>query len=182
MFHISVFNRTQYCWKKSICRSISVSAHSLLQREQKENHRCQLNSDIFYTFLSFLTNSVITLCVHFYCVDMGLKLHENEMWMMNFHFGVNYTFNVLNAIYDCNLYKQECISIEPPDTVILKAPRTSFTARHSERFGSQLAQRFQFSQVWGRPQSPLALSFIANRLQLCYQVCFCCNMIAEFMF
>ncbi|ROL48440.1 Kinesin-like protein KIF20B [Anabarilius grahami] len=41
---------------------------------------------------------------------------------------------------------QECISIEPPDTVILKAPRASLTARHSERFGPQLAQRFQFSQ------------------------------------
>ncbi|XP_051770957.1 kinesin-like protein KIF20B isoform X4 [Ctenopharyngodon idella] len=43
----------------------------------------------------------------------------------------------------------ECISIEPPDTVILKAPRASLTARHSERFGPQLAQRFQFSQVYG---------------------------------
>ncbi|XP_067225354.1 kinesin-like protein KIF20B isoform X1 [Chanodichthys erythropterus] len=44
---------------------------------------------------------------------------------------------------------QECISVEPPDTVILKAPRASLTARHSERFGPQLAQRFQFSQVYG---------------------------------
>ncbi|XP_050980520.1 kinesin-like protein KIF20B isoform X2 [Labeo rohita] len=44
---------------------------------------------------------------------------------------------------------QECISIEPPDTVILKAPRASLTARHSERFGLQLVQRFQFSQVYG---------------------------------
>ncbi|XP_042623356.1 kinesin-like protein KIF20B isoform X3 [Cyprinus carpio] len=44
---------------------------------------------------------------------------------------------------------QECISIEPPDTVILKAHRASLTARHSERFGPQQAQRFQFSQVFG---------------------------------
>lgn len=44
---------------------------------------------------------------------------------------------------------QECISIEPPDTVILKAPRASLTVRHSERFGPQMAQRFQFSQVYG---------------------------------
>ncbi|XP_059386686.1 kinesin-like protein KIF20B isoform X2 [Carassius carassius] len=44
---------------------------------------------------------------------------------------------------------QECISIEPPDTVILKAHKASLTARHSERFGSQQAQRFQFSQVYG---------------------------------
>ncbi|KAL1264226.1 hypothetical protein QQF64_004581 [Cirrhinus molitorella] len=44
---------------------------------------------------------------------------------------------------------QECISIEPPDTVIIKAPRASLTARHSEKFNQQLAQRFQFSQVYG---------------------------------
>ncbi|XP_016139593.1 kinesin-like protein KIF20B [Sinocyclocheilus grahami] len=44
---------------------------------------------------------------------------------------------------------QECISIEPPETVILKAHRPSLTARHSERFGPQQAQRFQFSQVYG---------------------------------
>ncbi|XP_026078578.1 kinesin-like protein KIF20B isoform X1 [Carassius auratus] len=44
---------------------------------------------------------------------------------------------------------QECISIEPPDTVIVKPHKASLTARHSERFSSQQAQRFQFSQVYG---------------------------------
>ncbi|XP_047673502.1 kinesin-like protein KIF20A isoform X2 [Tachysurus fulvidraco] len=44
---------------------------------------------------------------------------------------------------------QECISIEPPDTVVLKAPRLSLTARQSEKLGPQLAQRFQFSKVYG---------------------------------
>ncbi|KAI7797150.1 kinesin-like protein KIF20B isoform X2 [Triplophysa rosa] len=45
--------------------------------------------------------------------------------------------------------EEKCISIETPDTVVLKAPRASLTARQSERLGPQLAQRFQFSQVYG---------------------------------
>ncbi|XP_036428902.1 kinesin-like protein KIF20B [Colossoma macropomum] len=44
---------------------------------------------------------------------------------------------------------QDCISIESPDTVVLKAPRTSLTARQSEKLGPQVAQRFQFSKVYG---------------------------------
>ncbi|XP_053367370.1 kinesin-like protein KIF20B isoform X2 [Clarias gariepinus] len=47
---------------------------------------------------------------------------------------------------------QDCISIDPPDNVVLKAPRISLTARQSERLGPQLAQRFQFSKVYG-PES-----------------------------
>ncbi|XP_072524163.1 kinesin-like protein KIF20B [Salminus brasiliensis] len=43
---------------------------------------------------------------------------------------------------------QDCISIESPDTVVLKAPRTSLTARQSEKLGPQVAQRFQFSKVY----------------------------------
>ncbi|XP_046710698.1 kinesin-like protein KIF20B isoform X2 [Silurus meridionalis] len=44
---------------------------------------------------------------------------------------------------------QDCVSVEPPDTVVLKAPRLSLTARQSEKLGPQLAQRFQFSKVFG---------------------------------
>ncbi|MCI4384168.1 hypothetical protein PGIGA_G00035750 [Pangasianodon gigas] len=44
---------------------------------------------------------------------------------------------------------QDCISVELPDTVVLKAPRLSLTARQSEKLGPQLAQRFQFSKVYG---------------------------------
>ncbi|XP_029558806.1 kinesin-like protein KIF20B isoform X4 [Salmo trutta] len=40
---------------------------------------------------------------------------------------------------------QDCISIELPDTVLLKAPRTSLSARLRDKS----AQRFQFSQVLG---------------------------------
>ncbi|CAB1311761.1 unnamed protein product [Coregonus sp. 'balchen'] len=40
---------------------------------------------------------------------------------------------------------QDCVSIEPPDTVLLKAPRTSLSARLRDKS----AQRFQFSQVLG---------------------------------
>ncbi|XP_066522684.1 kinesin-like protein KIF20B isoform X2 [Hoplias malabaricus] len=44
---------------------------------------------------------------------------------------------------------QDCISIESHDTVVLKAPRISLTARQSEKIGPQIAQRFQFSKVYG---------------------------------
>ncbi|XP_062859907.1 kinesin-like protein KIF20B [Trichomycterus rosablanca] len=44
---------------------------------------------------------------------------------------------------------QDCISIEAPDTVVLKAPRFSLSARQSEKLGPQVAQRFQFSKVYG---------------------------------
>uniref|UniRef100_A0AAR2LAE4 Kinesin motor domain-containing protein n=1 Tax=Pygocentrus nattereri TaxID=42514 RepID=A0AAR2LAE4_PYGNA len=44
---------------------------------------------------------------------------------------------------------QDCISVNSPDTVVLKAPRTSLTARQSEKLGPQVAQRFQFSKVYG---------------------------------
>ncbi|XP_058263209.1 kinesin-like protein KIF20A isoform X1 [Hemibagrus wyckioides] len=44
---------------------------------------------------------------------------------------------------------QECISVESPNTVVLKAHRLSLTSRQSERLGPQLAQRFQFSKVYG---------------------------------
>nr|XP_046224435.1 kinesin-like protein KIF20B isoform X3 [Oncorhynchus gorbuscha] len=40
---------------------------------------------------------------------------------------------------------QDCVSIELPDTVLLKAPRTSLSARLHDKS----AQRFQFSQVLG---------------------------------
>ncbi|CAB1311911.1 unnamed protein product [Coregonus sp. 'balchen'] len=50
---------------------------------------------------------------------------------------------------------QECVSMEPPDTVLLRAPRTSLSTRrqtsHSDgdKPVTQTAQRFQFTQVYG---------------------------------
>ncbi|XP_031435020.1 kinesin-like protein KIF20B isoform X1 [Clupea harengus] len=44
---------------------------------------------------------------------------------------------------------QGCVAIEPPDTVLLKAPRMSVSARLSDKSASQTVQRFQFSQVHG---------------------------------
>ncbi|XP_053495871.1 kinesin-like protein KIF20B isoform X3 [Ictalurus furcatus] len=44
---------------------------------------------------------------------------------------------------------QDYVSVQPPDTVVLKAPRLSLPARQSEKLGPQLAQRFQFSKVYG---------------------------------
>lgn len=46
--------------------------------------------------------------------------------------------------------QQDCISLESLDTVVLKAPRMSLTARQSEKLGPQIAQRFQFSKVEDR--------------------------------
>ncbi|XP_029561201.1 kinesin-like protein KIF20B isoform X2 [Salmo trutta] len=50
---------------------------------------------------------------------------------------------------------QECVTMEPPDTVLLRAPRTRLSNRrqtsHSDgdKPVSQTAQRFQFTQVYG---------------------------------
>uniref|UniRef100_A0A4W5M8T3 Kinesin family member 20Bb n=1 Tax=Hucho hucho TaxID=62062 RepID=A0A4W5M8T3_9TELE len=50
---------------------------------------------------------------------------------------------------------QECVSMEPPDTVLLRAPRTSLSTRrqtsHSDgdKSVTQTAQRFKFTQVYG---------------------------------
>lgn len=46
---------------------------------------------------------------------------------------------------------QQCVEVEDPDKVVLKAPRTSLSARLSEK-PAQNAQRFRFSQVsWNCP-------------------------------
>ncbi|XP_076142338.1 kinesin-like protein KIF20B isoform X2 [Alosa pseudoharengus] len=44
---------------------------------------------------------------------------------------------------------QDCVAIETPDTVLLKAPTMSLSSRLSDKSASQTAQRFQFSQVYG---------------------------------
>ncbi|XP_022599000.1 kinesin-like protein KIF20A [Seriola dumerili] len=44
---------------------------------------------------------------------------------------------------------QECVTIEAPDTVVLKAPRSCQSNRQSEKSLPQTAQRFSFTQVFG---------------------------------
>ncbi|XP_053366473.1 kinesin-like protein KIF20B [Clarias gariepinus] len=48
---------------------------------------------------------------------------------------------------------QDCITIQHPDTVLLKAPRSSLSARAGDKSIPQTAQRFQFSQVFGADTS-----------------------------
>ncbi|KAK5882890.1 hypothetical protein CesoFtcFv8_021431 [Champsocephalus esox] len=49
---------------------------------------------------------------------------------------------------------QDCVTIEPPDTALLKPPKLSLSARHSsDKSLPQTGQRFQFSQVYG-PETP----------------------------
>ncbi|XP_040922509.1 kinesin-like protein KIF20A isoform X3 [Toxotes jaculatrix] len=44
---------------------------------------------------------------------------------------------------------QECVTIEGPDTVVLKAPRNCQSNRQNEKSLPQTAQRFTFTQVFG---------------------------------
>ncbi|KAM9837489.1 kinesin-like protein KIF20B [Aulostomus maculatus] len=44
---------------------------------------------------------------------------------------------------------QDCVTIEGPDTVVLKAPRTSQSNRQAEKLPAQTAQRFTFTRVFG---------------------------------
>uniref|UniRef100_A0A3Q1IGZ2 Kinesin-like protein n=1 Tax=Anabas testudineus TaxID=64144 RepID=A0A3Q1IGZ2_ANATE len=48
-----------------------------------------------------------------------------------------------------NSESQDCVSIEGPDTVVLKAPRSCQSNRQSEKSLPQTAQRFTFTQVFG---------------------------------
>ncbi|XP_055025526.2 kinesin-like protein KIF20B isoform X2 [Misgurnus anguillicaudatus] len=48
----------------------------------------------------------------------------------------------------CN-FSEDCVAMQPPETVLLKAPRTSLSARLSDKSVPVTAQRFQFSKVYG---------------------------------
>ncbi|KAF3703990.1 Kinesin-like protein KIF20B [Channa argus] len=48
-----------------------------------------------------------------------------------------------------NAESRDCVVIEGPDTVVLKAPRSCQSARQSERSLPQTAQRFTFTKVFG---------------------------------
>ncbi|XP_071318051.1 kinesin-like protein KIF20A isoform X2 [Trachinotus anak] len=52
------------------------------------------------------------------------------------------------AAESSNGESQECVTIEGPDTVILKAPRSCQSNRQSEKSLPQTAQRFSFTQVF----------------------------------
>lgn len=42
---------------------------------------------------------------------------------------------------------QDCVTIEGPDTVVLKPPRSCQSSRQSDKSLPQTAQRFSFTQV-----------------------------------
>ncbi|XP_072228973.1 uncharacterized protein [Leuresthes tenuis] len=52
---------------------------------------------------------------------------------------------------------QDCVTIEGPDTVVLKAPRSSQSNRQSDKPLPQTAQRFTFTQVFGPEASQRAV-------------------------
>lgn len=62
---------------------------------------------------------------------------------------------------------QECVEVEGPDTVVLKAPRTSLSSRLSEK-PVQTAQRFRFSQVRGTSESTPFQQYFSFTITLIY--------------
>ncbi|KAM6996878.1 kinesin-like protein KIF20B isoform 2-T2 [Tautogolabrus adspersus] len=66
------------------------------------------------------------------------------------HLQVYLRIRPFTSIESVNGESQDCITIEPPDTVLLKPPSVSLPARLStDRAFPQTGQRFQFSQVYG---------------------------------
>ncbi|XP_077095590.1 kinesin-like protein KIF20B isoform X2 [Siphateles boraxobius] len=65
------------------------------------------------------------------------------------HLKVYLRIRPFSAAEMVNGESQECVAIQPPETVLLKAPRSSLSARLSDKPVPVTAQRFQFSQVYG---------------------------------
>ncbi|KAJ4922158.1 hypothetical protein JOQ06_021739, partial [Pogonophryne albipinna] len=66
------------------------------------------------------------------------------------HLKVYLRIRPFSAAESHNGESQDCVTIEPPDTALLKPPKLSLSARHSsDKSLPQTGQRFQFSQVYG---------------------------------
>ncbi|XP_045073623.1 kinesin-like protein KIF20B isoform X3 [Coregonus clupeaformis] len=82
--------------------------------------------------------------------DLSSEFHSQESYVEESeHLQVYLRIRPFTSTESENGESQDCVSIEPPDTVLLKAPRTSLSARLSDKSAPQTAQRFQFSQVFG---------------------------------
>ncbi|XP_073784610.1 kinesin-like protein KIF20B isoform X2 [Danio rerio] len=65
------------------------------------------------------------------------------------HLKVYLRIRPFSAVEIENGESQDCVTIQRPDTVLLKPPQTSLSARLSDKSVPVTAQRFQFSQVYG---------------------------------
>ncbi|XP_059215489.1 kinesin-like protein KIF20B [Centropristis striata] len=66
------------------------------------------------------------------------------------HLQVYLRIRPFSSVENDNGESQDCVTIEPPDTLLLKPPSLSLSARLStDRSLPQTGQRFQFSQVYG---------------------------------
>ncbi|XP_051724741.1 kinesin-like protein KIF20B isoform X2 [Ctenopharyngodon idella] len=65
------------------------------------------------------------------------------------HLKVYLRIRPFSAAEITNGESQDCVAIQPPETVLLKAPRSSLSARLSDKSVPVTAQRFQFSKVYG---------------------------------
>ncbi|XP_030012289.1 kinesin-like protein KIF20B [Sphaeramia orbicularis] len=75
---------------------------------------------------------------------------ENSSLEEREHLKVYLRIRPFTSTENNNGESQDCITIEPPDTVILKPPKSSLSSRLStDKTLAQTGQRFQFSQVYG---------------------------------
>lgn len=79
------------------------------------------------------------------------------------------TCRFLNRINTVCFPLQECVTIEGPDTVVLKAPRSCQSHRQSEKSLPQTAQRFTFTQV--TLTSPQLIFMLFSRLNVHVVLC-----------
>ncbi|KAG7492779.1 hypothetical protein MATL_G00017760 [Megalops atlanticus] len=76
-------------------------------------------------------------------------LSEDSPLLEKEHLQVYLRIRPFTSAESYNGESQECVAVEPPDVVLLKPPRTSLSARLSDKSIPQTAQRFQFSRVYG---------------------------------
>ena len=78
--------------------------------------------------------------------DPYSKIHELRITVFVF-FVLSAFTNMYSIFTNIMVHLQDCVTMEPPDKVVLKAPSYSHSSRLSERPVSHTAQKFQFSHV-----------------------------------
>ncbi|XP_046888742.1 kinesin-like protein KIF20B isoform X2 [Hypomesus transpacificus] len=77
------------------------------------------------------------------------SMPKNSVLLEKEHLRVYLRIRPFTSAEDESGEAQDCVTMEPPDKVVLKAPSCSLSSRLSERPVSHTAQKFQFSHVYG---------------------------------
>nr|XP_055027535.1 kinesin-like protein KIF20B isoform X1 [Misgurnus anguillicaudatus] len=83
------------------------------------------------------------------CSDFQVSLLNDPVDLEKEHLKVYLRIKPFSATEIENGESQDCVAMHPPETVLLKAPRTSLSARLGAKSVPVTAQRFQFSKVYG---------------------------------